>query len=683
MAMTNSTSNSPCGLIDSAMLMDSQSFSISQILVDVAVSTEDTLPTEVSGGSCLSEEWKNLNGIPCIMGGMRALTASLGGMLHGCTSADFPWKTLPKELAHLGYVLTNYPDDTLIPGELHPSLSRTKGIHDLSHHHRVNLVNHLKAGTLTIQAVKSDAARTHLTTSKDPIIIREAPSACSLHSHGQHAFADGQIDRKGLPRLSLPSSLPTSCRHTQVIVEITRPPPRPASQAVPKPFAVHISDPIPHIASVKGRPSSSKDDDMTGSANDEDESELQFSDSESHPGMKLNLSDYYSDPTNDQASSPPAYLPALSPAAMDSEYMQGGYVQEQFGGGQYKDPPTELTPSRLHSKIKPTSRNVGIARDAAIQYLFSRFLTLSLLLELMHPSHHNSPFVEAIPAQCPAQTQDLFSSTLAPTSQQLQPVMPQNLDVFTQQPQYGALDQNSMVPYNLLTIPSGVWPLWPMPSPLMEHEAPRLSPSPLASYLQLPTSPLLMPTVAGPSSQGVSANSLPPQGAVLMMHIIPPTPLKPFELLALPSAGVPRHRAVTFSPSATGISQVGSDVMMDDDNAPIAGQCSSETNSALEEGCAALDAIVNDTAKNTMKVSTTKLWHYKGCQVRVYVWSSQLCLWLLYFAKASAFDPRGSKCNTSTGRTKRGKVMRAKVKVHAESVRKGLGMQWELEEDDD
>jgi hypothetical protein len=101
------------------------------------------------------------------------------------------------------------------------SLSRTKGIHDLSHHHRVNLINHLKAGTLTIQAVKSNAAHTHLTISKDPVIIREAPSACLLHSHGWRAFADGRIDRKGLPRLSLPSSLPTSHHCTQVIVEIT------------------------------------------------------------------------------------------------------------------------------------------------------------------------------------------------------------------------------------------------------------------------------------------------------------------------------------------------------------------------------------------------------------------------------------------------------------------------------
>ncbi|KAG1797995.1 uncharacterized protein BJ212DRAFT_1305830 [Suillus subaureus] len=70
-----------------------------------------------------------------------------------------------------------------------------------------------------------------------------------------------------------------------------------------------------------------------------------------------------------------------------------------------------------------------------------------------------------------------------------------------------------------------------------------------------------------------------------------------------------------------------------------------------------------------VKESTTKLWHKKEYQIRVYVWLSQLCLWLLYFTKASAFDPRGSECNTSTGRAKRGKVAHAEVKVHAENGR--------------
>ncbi|KAG2123258.1 hypothetical protein DEU56DRAFT_917566 [Suillus clintonianus] len=117
--------------------------------VDASVSTEDA---ELSEGSRLPEEelWKSLEGIPCIMGGIRALVASLGGELRGRTGADFPWKSLPKELARLGYVLVNYPDETLMPGELRSTFCRTKGIHDLNQHHRANIINHLKTGTLTI-----------------------------------------------------------------------------------------------------------------------------------------------------------------------------------------------------------------------------------------------------------------------------------------------------------------------------------------------------------------------------------------------------------------------------------------------------------------------------------------------------------------------------------------------------
>ncbi|KAG1748022.1 hypothetical protein EDD22DRAFT_958179 [Suillus occidentalis] len=94
--------------------------------------------------------WKSLNGIPCIMGGITALVASVGGTLHGRTSHNFPWKTLPKELAWLGCHLINYSDDTLMPGKTQPTLIRSKGIHDLTLPHRVNLVNALKMGTLTI-----------------------------------------------------------------------------------------------------------------------------------------------------------------------------------------------------------------------------------------------------------------------------------------------------------------------------------------------------------------------------------------------------------------------------------------------------------------------------------------------------------------------------------------------------
>ncbi|KAG2096050.1 uncharacterized protein F5147DRAFT_778412 [Suillus discolor] len=109
--------------------------------------------------------WKTLDGIPCIMGGLTALVASVSGTLRGRTQNDFPWKTLPKELARLGCCLVNYPNKTLMPGETRPTLSRSKGIHDLTLPHRINLVNALKMGTLTIRAVTNDAARTRLTMS--------------------------------------------------------------------------------------------------------------------------------------------------------------------------------------------------------------------------------------------------------------------------------------------------------------------------------------------------------------------------------------------------------------------------------------------------------------------------------------------------------------------------------------
>ncbi|KAG1779250.1 hypothetical protein EV702DRAFT_932862, partial [Suillus placidus] len=100
-------------------------------------------------------------------------------------------------LARLGCCLVNYPEDTLMPGKIQPSLSRTKGVHGLTMPHRANLIIALKTGTLNIRAVTDDAARMRLITSKDPVIIGEAPSHRSPHFRGRRAFADGDIDRKG------------------------------------------------------------------------------------------------------------------------------------------------------------------------------------------------------------------------------------------------------------------------------------------------------------------------------------------------------------------------------------------------------------------------------------------------------------------------------------------------------
>ncbi|KAG1897301.1 uncharacterized protein F5891DRAFT_930541, partial [Suillus fuscotomentosus] len=113
-------------------------------------------------------------------------------------------------LARLGCCLVNYPEETLMPGETRPTLNRSKGIHDLTFRHRDNLVNALKTGTLTIRAITSDVARARLITSKDPIIIGEAPSHRSIHSRGRRMFADGDIDRKGPRRLPSPPATPST-----------------------------------------------------------------------------------------------------------------------------------------------------------------------------------------------------------------------------------------------------------------------------------------------------------------------------------------------------------------------------------------------------------------------------------------------------------------------------------------
>ncbi|KAG1865310.1 hypothetical protein F4604DRAFT_1535494, partial [Suillus subluteus] len=103
-------------------------------------------------------------------------------------------------LARLGYVLVDYPEKTLMPGETRVDLVHAKGTRDLTAQHRHSLINALKSGTLTIRAVTSDAARVRLASSEDPVIIGEAPIARSAHSHGRRMFADGRIDWQGLPR---------------------------------------------------------------------------------------------------------------------------------------------------------------------------------------------------------------------------------------------------------------------------------------------------------------------------------------------------------------------------------------------------------------------------------------------------------------------------------------------------
>ncbi|KAG2091663.1 uncharacterized protein F5147DRAFT_779950 [Suillus discolor] len=109
--------------VDATTQTDAHSFTISQILIDAAVSTEDLGGedrgvSELTTGLQVDDGWKALDGIPCVMSGLTALVTSVGGTLHGHAKNNFPWKTLPKELAQLGFFLEGYPDETIMPGEI-------------------------------------------------------------------------------------------------------------------------------------------------------------------------------------------------------------------------------------------------------------------------------------------------------------------------------------------------------------------------------------------------------------------------------------------------------------------------------------------------------------------------------------------------------------------------------------
>ncbi|KAG1839147.1 hypothetical protein DFJ58DRAFT_733506 [Suillus subalutaceus] len=520
-------------------------------LVDKAVSTE-----EDPGVSSLQVDagWKSLDGIPCIMGGITALVASVGGTLRGRTSNDFPWKTLPKELARLGCRLVNYPDDTLMPGEIRPTLIRSKGIHDLTLPHRVNLVNALKMGTLTIQAMTNDTARKRLTMSWDPVIIAEAPSYRSNHSRARRVFANGDIDFRGPRRLCLspfyhlplvplhlpivplhllvvflhlllvlqhvlrvlthllcvlmhlllvppaPAARPAihPTRRTQVFVEISRPPPRPASRAIPSSTARTISRPLLRIT-------------LWLPAHAFHFNPLEHPESLARTPLgylaRWAYSNIFSNQPHKYEGAVGFFLPLLishliyscanrpidglqklastahstnmtqnipdNPSSPHPSYMgltdTFEYMQEQFGGGRRNpSPPRELTPSRLRSKLKATERDAGLVKGAstrrqayqrlavegqdpapnlphAVPAAISTSETSSSMLHV-GSSRHASPF----PApHAPEQLQDVFFGSMNQPHAWMDPNSSDTFSMMGSESYLSGGSQNHFVPQDM------------------------------------------------------------------------------------------------------------------------------------------------------------------------------------------------------------------------------------------
>ncbi|KAG2364621.1 hypothetical protein BDR07DRAFT_1482240 [Suillus spraguei] len=127
---------------------------------------------------------------------------------HNCKLSSlkiFPWKTLPSALTHMSLVIKGYPEDVLLPSEIHSNAN--KGIANLTLKEISIIVAALQAGSMSIKKV-SEANKSKLVTSEVPILVGAPPAVDSMHLAGCCLFTNGQSDCKGPSRLK--QSLATS-----------------------------------------------------------------------------------------------------------------------------------------------------------------------------------------------------------------------------------------------------------------------------------------------------------------------------------------------------------------------------------------------------------------------------------------------------------------------------------------
>ncbi|KAG2353236.1 hypothetical protein BDR07DRAFT_1496650 [Suillus spraguei] len=181
-----------------------------------------------------------------------------------------------------------------MPGERRATLVKSKGIHDLAIHEQHVLVGALKNNTLTVKTVATDALE-DLIASRVPIIVREAPSTDSHHTHGRQVFANGQIDRLGLSHLGN-TPLAKSCavlskwQRLCMFLEVPQAPPSWKLKAIRRrslDFGPNNSDLIPQITAIRDDEvgvGAIKDEEAANDAKTEDEEEIDklFASQEGH-----------------------------------------------------------------------------------------------------------------------------------------------------------------------------------------------------------------------------------------------------------------------------------------------------------------------------------------------------------------------------------------------------------------
>ena len=151
---------------------------------------------------------------------------------------------------------------------------------------------------------------------------------------------------------------------------------------------------------------------------------------------------------------PPSYMDPLSAVHLPSA---GDYSHQQSGGGRrHQSPPVELTPTRLRSTLKVTSRDVGVVKDASMRrqvYQFPSsptqgsaprietssssvddFTTNSDTSSLPLPlptSRRTSPFAGGHTPEHPAQLDDIFYGSMGAQPEWMDPTASNAFDLIS------------------------------------------------------------------------------------------------------------------------------------------------------------------------------------------------------------------------------------------------------------
>lgn len=325
------------------------------------------------------------------------------------------------------------------------------------------------------------------------------------------------------------------------------------------------------------------------------------------------------------------------PGYMDSSSMVPGddFIHEQFGGGRrHLSPLPELTPTRLRTNIKATSRDVGIAREANIRrqahpipspqpaqsalplttLADGHGVTASSDTSSLTLPHANSCHSSPLPGGSGASSNSSSLPLPLPNSRQTSPFSagPVSSDTASlplshhSSPFLGDPPSQHPVHLNdLFYARSSTQPPWPGHD--TAHDFNFMVDDSFPSTLL--SDPVTGMTAAGGQNEAQWADPPPP------LNLIPPTPLKDIDNTA-PRGTLGGNTFTRASSQQLDLSYYPSNAharerfpeenpnLIDRESSSqeqsLTGRRSSETNDKLEEGFALIDCLFNDLSKSTM-----------------------------------------------------------------------------------